>query len=478
MATISSLGSGSGLDLQSLLNGLMQAEQQPLFALRSKEASYQSRISALGSLKGVLSSLQTAASAMVPSTGTTAAAKYITTSYSASVADSSIASATASSSAVAGSYSLEVTQLAQQHRIMTSTPGDGGITPFSGTDETLTTGGTLTIRLDTQAGSVTPTKTTDITIADGATPETIRDAINSASAGVSATVVNGTNGKQLVLVGDSPGSNQFIKLSGVAALAYDPIAVADPLTDPFAQTQTAQGAAFKLGGIAATATSNTVSTAIDGLTLTLAKTNIGTPTTLTVSKTTSNSLSSSLNAFITAYNAANKSVAELGAYNAETKEAGSLQGDTTLRTAKNQIRSLVFSATAGGTSAYQHLSDIGVSLGKDGSLSLNSSKLTAAVAADPTAVANLVAAVGSAYKAGVEGLVGTSGSITSATDGANRSIKDITKRQAAIAARLTSIEASYTRQFSSLDSLIAGMKQTSSYLTQQLASLPGVTSNN
>jgi flagellar hook-associated protein 2 len=85
-------------------------------------------------------------------------------------------------------------------------------------------------------------------------------------------------------------------------------------------------------------------------------------------------------------------------------------------------------------------------------------------------------AVGAAYKKGVEGLIGTSGSITSATDGANRTIKDLTKRQQALSDRLTIIQANYTKQFTALDTLIAGLKRTSTYLTQQLASLPGTTS--
>ena len=98
MASISSLGSGSGLDLSGILTSLMQAEQQPLLVLQQKEASYQSKISALGTLQGALSALQTAAGSMVPATGTTVAEKYST--YSASISDTTIASASASTGAV------------------------------------------------------------------------------------------------------------------------------------------------------------------------------------------------------------------------------------------------------------------------------------------------------------------------------------------------------------------------------------------
>ena len=695
MATVSSLGAGSGLDLSGLLTNLMKAEQVPLTALQTREASYQSKISALGSLQGALSTLQTAASALTPTVAAT---------YSASLSDSSIATALTTKDSAVGKYTLEVTQLAQKHRIATSTTAS----PFTG--GVLTTGGTLTIALDTKTGSALG-KTTNVTLADGSTPEQVRDAINGASAGITASVTGSGADKQLVLVGDTEGNNQFIKLSGVAALAYDPNATPAPATDSFAQEQAAQdsafkingtattshtnttttssalggltlsllaitpvgtpatvtvskdsvsdakyrqalsdqlisysasvadttiatasasagavsgsyslevsslaqnqrlvskssagytdassvigtgdlkiefgslkagvytaessrtksitidstnatlgglrdainaanigasativvgsagaqliltsattglsnvmklsgtasgtsgkalagfdydpaldsgtmtqaaldggqaatNAAFKLNGIAATSSTNSVSGVLDGVTLNLSKVTT-TPTTLTVikSSTATSSLTTSLNAFIKAYNDANTTMTGLGAYDAKTKVAGALQGNTTLRSARSAIQSLVFGTSGGGTSPYQRLSDLGVSIAKNGSLSLDSTKLTKAIAADQTTVANLISTVGSAFKSGIEALVGTTGSIASATDGANRTIKDLTKRQEALSLRLVTIEAQYRKQFTALDTLIAGMKQTSTYLTQQLASLPGSTSS-
>ena len=472
---ISSLGAGSGLDLNSLLTGLMQSEQIPLVALQRQEASYQSRISALGTLQGALSSLQTAAGSMVPATGTTAVVKY--TTFTASIADTTIASASASTGAVAGSYSLEISVLAKSQRLVTPAYVGGSATTAIATGDLLIEFGKLDGGVYTGDSLRSKTITID---SSNATLGGLRDAINAANIGASATIVNGTGGAQLVLSSNETGLSNVIKLSGLTAFDYNPAANTGTMTQAALQGgQAATNAAFTLNGIAATSSTNTVTGVLDGVTLNLLKTTAAlTPTTLKVSKDSIGSLTSSLNAFVKAYNDANKAMSELGAYNATTKAAGALQGSSTLRTAKNQMRSLVFNATAGGTSPYQHLSNIGVSLGKDGSLSLDSAKLTAAVAADPTSVANLVSAVGSAYKTGIEGLVGSTGSITAATDGANRTIKDLTKRQQALSDRLTVIQANYTKQFTALDSLIAGMKQTSSYLSQQLANLPGVTSTN
>jgi flagellar hook-associated protein 2 len=161
--TISSPGLGSNLDVNSIVSQLMALEQRPLTELAKKEAGFQAKISALGSLQGAISAIQTASGNLVPASGTTATQKFSV--FKATLADATVASATTASTAVAGTYSLEVTQLATQHSLATSTTA----TPFSGTNGTLTTGGTLTIRLDTQAGSTTPSKTTDISIANGAT---------------------------------------------------------------------------------------------------------------------------------------------------------------------------------------------------------------------------------------------------------------------------------------------------------------------
>lgn len=470
---ISSLGSGSGIDLNGLLTSIMQAEQQPMLALQRQEASYQSRISALGSLQGALSSLQTAAASMVPTTGTTAAAKYA--SFSASVADTAIASASASAGAVAGTYSLEVSSLAQNQRLVS--PNTAGYTGASSAIPT----GDLTIEFGSLSGStftLDSARTKTITIDDSnKTLGGLRDAINAANVGASATIVTGTNGAQLVLTSNGTGLANVMRLSGLAGFAYDPATDTGDMTQSASQGgQAAKNAAFTLNGIAATSSTNSVSGVLDGVTLSLTK-ETTTPTTLTVTKNTTGNLTTALNAFIKAYNDANKSMADLGAYNEKTKAAGALQGNSTLRTAQSQVRNMVFSTTTGGSSVYKSLSDIGVSVAKDGSLSLDTSKLNKAVAADFTSVANLVSSIGSTFKTGIEGLVGSTGSIASATEGANRSVKDLTRRQEALADRLTSIEARYRAQFTALDTLIANMKRTSSYLTQQLASLPGVSNS-
>lgn len=482
MAAISSLGAGSGLDLAGILTNLMSVEQQPLLDLQRKEASYQTRISALGSLKGALSTLQSSAAALVPGTGTTAADKYA--SYSASVADSSIASASATSSSVPGVYSLEVSQLAQSQRLAS----DPAVAHYDSASSPITTG-TLTIDFgkvasttdpDTQATTTTYTadaarKLTVTIDSSNATLGGLRDAINAANGGVTATIVTGTAGAQLVLASKNGGNQNVMRLSGIPGFEFDP---ADPAKTGFTQDsskggQAAQDAQFTLNGIAATSSTNSVSGVLDGVSLTLTKTNVGSPTTITVRKDSTSAANTALAAFIKSYNDANSAVSDLGSYNADTKIAGPLQGQAVLRSAQTLLRQLVFNTTAGGNSKYQRLSDIGISLNKDGSLApLDTTKLNNALTTDYAGVTSLIAKVGSTFKSAMDSMVGTNGAITGATDSTNAMIKSLDSQQTVINTRLASIQARYTAQFTALDTLIAGMKQTSSYLTQQLASLP------
>lgn len=293
---------------------------------------------------------------------------------------------------------------------------------------------------------------------------------------MSAVVINGTAGKQLVLTGNEAGSNQFIKLSGIAGLAFDPDAVPQPLSDPFVQSQAAQGSSFKLNGIAVEGITNTVTTAIDGLTLTLLKgpeaPATGISTTLSISKDNA-SLTSGVNALVKALNDFHTTASSLGSYNAATRQAGALNGESTLRSAQSAFRSALGNVPSELSSAsLQRLSDIGVTLQKDGSLVVDAAALSTAIGDDLSGVANLVAAYGGALKTATDGLVGSDGLIAARSAGLSASITSLGKQSEVISSRLTDIEARLRRQFTSLDVLIAGMTKTSSFLEQQLATLP------
>jgi flagellar hook-associated protein 2 len=456
MANVTSLGVGSGLDLEGMVTKLMAVESQPLVVLQNKAASYQSRISALGSLKSTLAALQTAAAAMTPSIGQTAVNKFA--SYSASSADNTLATASATTGAVAGSYSLSNIVLASAQQIRKT---DIAVPAAAGS-----------LSLQVGTGS-----TVSVDIAAGATLADVSAAINASSAGISAVIVNDGAKDHLVLTAKDTGAANTITITGSGGEGWT--------NSPFDHTGTgtnngwtesavARNATLDINGIAVKSASNTLTSAISGVTLNLVKAG---STTVTVSKDTTSGLTGSINAFVTAYNAANSAMNSLGTYNATTKAAGALQGDATLRMAQSQVRGMLYNTAAGGSSAYQRLSDIGVSLAKDGSLSVDTTKLNKAISADYAGVTSLVAKVGDAYNKTLDSITGTTGTLVAATTSSTSMIKDLTKRAEALSSRLTTIEANYRKQFAALDTLVASMNKTSSYLTQQLSSLASMTNS-
>ena len=467
MASISSLGTGSGIDLEGMITKLMSVERTPLTAINKREATYQANITALGSLKGALASLQTAATTLAPGIGQSATAKIA--GYQATVADTAIATVTASSSAVAGSYTLEVSALAtaqQQTLNNLYAATDKVLDPAGGNTLTLTkgSGGATTVTIDSATA----------TLAD------LRDAINKAGAGVSAVIVTDTDSKQhLQLTATDTGTANAVTLSGIKFAAPGNPADGSVVDASSAFTvQNATDAAAKINGISVPTTGNTLTNAVDGLTIKLLKTNAGSPTTISVTRDTS-SLRTSLNTLVNAFNDLNNTMSSLGSYNPTTKTAGALNGDATLRTAQSQVRGVlgnVPSALAGA--AYQRLSDIGITVGKTGALSLDSTKLQKAIDNNFTAVANVVGAYSSSFKTVTDNLLAVGGTVATRTDGINRVVASLDRQRDALSVRLTAIEKQYRAQFTALDSAVASMQSTSNYLTQQLVGIANITNYN
>lgn len=476
MATISSLGAGSGMDLNGILQKLMSIEQQPLIQLASKEASAQAKISALGSLKSAVEAISGSAATLFPGTGKTA--QELFTSTKVTVAGTEFASATATSTAVKASYSLEVSALAQAHRIATVD------SRFTATTNTVLDGGFTTGSLKIELGSnsagsfVAKSGTTPITINIDSTNNTLtglRDAINAAKAGVTASIITGDTGPKLVLSSNEVGAGSMIKLTdsgGLSGFEYDPIAAAGDFSADTAQGgQAAQNSVAKINGVTVTSSSNTLTNAIDGVTLTLLK---QTTAATTVNVTKDNTLATSLGAFVKIFNDSAKTMRDLGNYS-EKGNSGPLLGHAALRNVQNRLRNLITSTPDGiaSNSAVRTLSDIGIGFQKDGTLKLDSSKLSKAIESNQDAVMNLVAAFGTQMKAATADSKGLPGMVSAATDGLNATIKGYNRQREQLGQRLTGIEERYRKQFSAMDSLVANLNKTATYLQQQLANLPG-----
>ena len=466
--TLSAAGVGSGLDVKGLVSQLMTVEQRPMTLLATKEASYQSKLSSLGSVQGSLSALQTTAQSL--KTAGSAA-------YSTSVSDSTVLSATADSTAASGNYALQVTKLAQVQKLVSAAPGladtSSTVGLGSATSITITLGTTSGTPVDGQyasAGFVADPARTPVTLSIDSSNNTlagIRDAINAANAGVTASIINDGSSApyRLALTSNNSGaaSSMQLTVSGEAAVkslvGFDPTEASQSLSE----TQTARNALLTVDGVSVSSASNSVAGAIQGVTLNLTK---ETTSAVTVAvQRSSSQLSAALSSLVSAYNSANKAMAGASAKGAV------LQGNSTVLGIQRQVRALL-GGVQSVSGSYTTLSQLGISFQKDGSLALDASKLNLALSADVVSASALALALGSAVKTFADGLLGFSGPIPTATAGINRSITDIGTQRVKLQSRLDATQVRYQKQFRALDTLMSGMNTTATFLTQQLGNLP------
>lgn len=437
---ISSLGVGSGLDISGIITKLMQVESQPLTVLNAKEASYQSRLSAYGSIKSALSAFQTALS------GLTDASKF--QALKASSSDSTFITATASSTASAGTYSVDVAKLAQSQRLVaagqtsaTAAIGTGASTTltfdfgtisggaFTSYDAVASTGGTYAGSTFTSNGNGIKTVTIG---SNNNSLAGIRDAINAAKIGVTASIVNdgGTSPYRLVLSSDTAGKASSVKISVAGDATISSLLSNDPAgTQNLHETVTAQNTEANINGVFVSKASTSLSDVVQGVTLNLLKT--GTST-VTVAQDSAGA-TTSINAFVKAYNELNATLKNLSSYDSSSKKGAILQGDATVRTIQNQIRNLLNKPLT-GTGEFSSLAQVGITFQRDGTLAVNATKLQSALNANAADVASLFASTGKA----TDSLV----SYSSSTSKTRAGVYDLSISQLATQGKLTASMAS------------------------------------
>lgn len=447
MAAISSPGIGSGLDVKTLVSNLMKAEQQPLVALGTKKTGITAKISAYGSLSSALASLKTAA--------TTLNTPAKINALKATLSDTAFGSSSATSSAAAGTYNIAVTQLAQAHTMSsaaktasTEVIGEGSLTITSGSNSFALT---IDSSNSTMAG--------------------IRDAINKSTlnTSVNASIVTDVNGARLVLASKNTGLANAITVGAV-----ETVPAAGGLSQLTNANMTGGGSAalnaeMTVNGVPIVSASNTVTTAITGVSFTLQK-NLSNAT-LTVARDSS-AVTQAASDFAKAFTSLNTSIKTLTAYNTTSKEGSVLTGDSTAALLKTRMRSTLSTVPTALTGAtYTSLAQVGLSIQSDGSLTVDSTKLQKAIDNNFTDLQATFAAYGKAVSDTVTSLTGTNGVVASRVSGLNSNVRDIEKQGIKMSARLDRIQAAYNRQFSALDGLIGKMGTTGSFLTQQLAKL-------
>jgi flagellar hook-associated protein 2 len=429
------------LDVNSIVSQLMVAESKPFAVMQAKEKAFTAKLSAYGTLSGALGAFQTNVTSLADPSKFNA--------VGAASSDATIVTASASKGTVKGSYSVNVTQLSQAQTLtaagqttVTAQIGAGAATTLSFEFGSIS-GGVLTngqyagAAFTQDATRVAKTVTIDST---NNSLQGIRDAINKANVGVSASIVSdgGTSPNRLVLTSTSTGetSSMRIGVTGDPALssllAYDPAG-----TQQMTQNSVAQNAKLTINGVAVTSPSNTVSEAIQGVTLSALK--IGTST---VNITNDNSgVKTALEAFVKSYNELNTTISSLTAVKPDLKpgapqSGGPLQGDATTRSLQTALRRMFTQPVPGlEGSSITSMSQLGVSFQKDGSLKLDTTKLNKAME-NPADVAKLLSTAGSAS----DSLITFVGSTSSSTPG----VKDLFVSQLATQGKATGSQAADT----------------------------------
>lgn len=477
MATITSAGIGSGLDVETLISRLVAVERTPIQQLQQRTTGLKTQLSVYGKLQSNLSALRDAASRLTRSDTFGA--------VTATSSNATTANATAANGTTAGSYTVRVDKLAAAQSVATnavpsgSSLGTGTITIDFGayTDDGM--GGVSFDADPTRTSLIIPVVTGEDQL------EQIRDKINAMKRGIVASVVSDANGSRLVMRGIDPGAANAFRVtvadddgnntdtSGLSALAYDQ----ETGVNTSSLKQAAQNAEANIDGIDIVSATNTVTGAVAGLTITLGKVSTD-PVTLTVAQDKT-AIKKTITDFATAYNDTVKYLREQSRYDPGSKTGGPLLGDSTATSVLNQLRGLAGGSTSLGGSLTR-FAEIGLDPQSDGTFKVNDTKLDAALSngtdlraffsgIDDAEAGNSGLAV--RLRTLADDLLSVDGRVTNRQKGIQTRIDEASKREAEIERRVELVEKRLRAQYTALDATMGKMQGLSSYLSQQLQKL-------
>jgi flagellar hook-associated protein 2 len=438
---ITSTGIGSGLNIGAIVSALTTSfGAAQTTQLTNQQSSLDSQVSAYGTFASALDTLKLALPPLEDASQLAG--------FAATVADKTIATATTTSDAVAGQYSLQVNNLATS-ATLTSMPVLAGSAAAVGT-------GTLTIAVGGASTAITIDSTNNSLAG-------IAAAINSApnNPGVTASIITAKDGSRLVLTGTSTGAANSITVTpsggdgGLSSLA-------------FSQTQAPLDASFSINNFEVASASNVVSGAITGVTLNLQQASAAnTPTTLTIGPDTS-SAQASIDKFVTAVNGVLSSIQTLTGFDPSTNTAGPLNGNATLEAFQNQLQSILGQVTNG--SGVKSLTDLGVTAGTDGSYATDDTKLGNALSSSLASIGNLLGGsngIATQISNLVDGYTKPGGLLDTINQGLETGLSNVSKQQAALSAQLSAYSATLTAEYNAMDQAVALLKQTQTYLNAE-----------
>lgn len=447
----SSTGLGSGLNITEIVTALVQsdtaAKQAQITRQTSNNTAY---ISGVGALRSALTAFTTAMSKLNDKTAPSFNA------FAATSASDSIVKATAGNTAVAGTYNIEVKNLATSSKVASQAFAEGASKAIDPGELTISQG----------------SKTYKITVGDDATLQTVRDQINKelSTSGISANIVTGKDGARLVLGSTTTGTGSDISVSGIADLEIDGTKSMASEGAGYIDA-VATDASLKIDGLEVTSASNTVKDAVSGLTLELnGKSAVDATTKVTVAAN-NDGLKTSVQSFVDAYNTLQKAITALTSTSTDADGnlvLGSLTNDPTTRSLLSDIRGVLAEMSGGGR--LTTLSQLGINTQKDGTLEFNSTKFTAAMndkklGGEVQALFTGTDGIFERMNKAIDPYNATDGSLASRKASLDKVAKNLSDQQAALDRRTESLTESLTKKYVALDTALGKMKAQADQIT-------------
>ncbi|MEQ1621787.1 MAG: flagellar filament capping protein FliD [Methylococcales bacterium] len=459
MAISSSLGIGSGMDINGIVNQLVAAEGKPeKDAITRQETTAKAQLSGLGTLKSALSTFQTAVQKLKDGG--------LFKTYQATSGNDSIVKVTAAPGSVAGNHSIQVTQLAMAQNSISTTEFANGAAVV-GT-------GTMTFSVGTKTPFAVTINSGNNTLAG------IRDAINGAADnnGVTASIINvnnstntGTISKLVLTARDTGEANAFaVAVAGDAGLSK-----LDSSTPANYTGTAAVNAELLVDGQAATRSTNKISDVLQGVTLDLQAEAPGTNVNVGV-KLDNAAIKQTITDFVTAYNALETTTDKLGKFAGadSTDTSGALIGDSTLRNIKNELRQQTSAPVSSATSTFDTLKTIGIDIDRYGVMTLDATKLDSALATNVSSVSEVFSStngVATRLNSKLMQYLQTGGPLDTRQLSLNKQLKTLTDKRDSVQLRLDKVQQMMLKQFIAMDVAVGKFQSTGNFLTQQIAQL-------
>ncbi|MGE1081063.1 flagellar filament capping protein FliD [Pseudomonas shirazensis] len=449
---VSDLGLGSGLDINSIVKVLVQSDTAAKTAQLARQSSYNTAyISGVGSLRSALTAFTTAMGKLNDKTAPSFNA------FAATSASDSVVKATASNTAVAGAYAVEVKNLASSSKVASQVMPDG-------ISESIPAGDLLI-----EQGS----KTYTVKVGADATLQTVRDQINKelGSSGISANIITGEGGARLVLGSTQTGADTDISVKGITKLEIDGT---ETMVGGGAGNigGKAKDALVFIDGLEVKSASNTIKDAVSGISLELTGASVAGVTTKVTVAANNDGLKTSVQGFVDAYNTLQKAITAMTKTSTDADGnlvLGSLTNDPTTRSLLSDIRG-VLSQMGGGGDRLTTLSQLGINTQKDGTLEFSSTKFNAAMGdkklgGEVQALFTGTDGIFERMKKAIDPYNAADGSLATRKNSLDKVAKNLSDQQAALDRRTESLTTALTKKYVALDAALGKMKAQAAQIT-------------